>query len=170
MKPAQRLTTVFIALLLSSAEVACGQAISGSASQRNVDPTLVREQRRRIAAFDSVVRSIKTDSSYRLWHSMLSAPDIRKAQLAMMCEDARLTDVYGKAAVVALDRMLDTLWKRDDSKLVEQMDRRLVGASPRMGRDTCGPRTGSPAPAWLRHWFVPALPELPPAPESARTP
>jgi len=129
----------------------------------------VREQRHRIASFDSVVRSVNTDSAFRLWHVMLTAPDIRKAQLAMMCEYARLGDLYGQAGRVAIDRMADTLWKRDDPKLVSRMDRRLVGESPGLGRDICGPPVPQ-APKWLRNWYVPALPELPPSPDSARVP
>jgi hypothetical protein len=99
---------------------------------------------------------------------MLSAPDIRKAQLAMMCEHARITDRYGHAGAAAINRMRDTLWKRDDPRAVDRMDRRLVGESPGIGRDTCGPPAGPMAPAWLDHWYVPALPQLPPSPDSAQ--
>jgi hypothetical protein len=58
-----------------------------------VDPALVQEQRRRIAAFDSVVRLVNTDSAYKLWHATVTAPDIRVAELAVMCEYHRLGSV-----------------------------------------------------------------------------
>ena len=152
--------------MLLGAGLACGQSNSGAIPRTRVDPALVQEQQRRISAFDSVVRSVNTDSSYKLWHAMLAAPDIRKAQLAMMCENARLSDLYGKAGMQAIRRMLDTLFIRDDPKLVERMERRLVGESPGIGRDTCGDRPGATAPLWLRKWYVPSLPELPPSPDT----
>ena len=146
--------------------LACGQQ-APPPSRTSVDTTIVREQQRRIAAFDSVVRGVNTDTLYSLWHAMLSAPDIRKAQLAVMCEDFRITDRFGRAGAQAIDRMNDTLWKRDDPELVNRMDQRLVGESPSIGRDTCGPPVQA-APVWLRDWNVPALPALPPSPDSAR--
>jgi hypothetical protein len=88
----------------------------------------------------------------------------------MMCEYVRLSQRYGKAAFVAIRRMGDTLWKHDDRRLVSDMDRRLVGESPMIGRDTCGPPPDDLTPDWLLRWYVPALPELPPAPDSARVP
>jgi hypothetical protein len=128
---------------------------------------LVKEQQRRIAAFDSVVRLVNTDSAYKLWHAMLTAPDIRKAQLAMMCENAHLSDRYGRAAYVALRRMADTLWRSDDRALVARMDARLEGGSPAIRAETCGPPPEERAPKWLREWWVYDLPKLPPSPDSA---
>jgi len=153
-----------------AAGIACGQGMPAPSSRTVAKSALAREQRRRIAAYDSVVHTVNTDSAFKLWHAMLTAPDIRKAQLAMMCEYARLGDRYGNAGAVALRHMLDTLWKRDDPRVVDRMDRRLVGESPGIGRDTCGPPSGPMAPAWLEHWYVPVLPQLPPSPDSARAP
>jgi len=134
-------------------------------TRTGADSALVREQKRRIAVYDSVVRSINTDSAYKLWHVMLTASDIRAAQLNMLCEYVRLSKRYGRnAAHDALARMRDTLWKRDDRFAVAQMDRRLEGESLGIGRDTCGDVAIPPAPYWLEHWFVPALPALPPSP------
>jgi len=84
----------------------------------------------------------------------------------MMCSYQHLTQRYGKAAFAAIERMRDTLWKHDDRRLVDTMDRRLVGESPMIGRDTCGPAPSPHAPYWLMHWWVPALPDLPPSPDS----
>jgi hypothetical protein len=131
-----------------------------------IDPAVVKEQKRRIAAFDSVVRLVNTDSAFQLWHAMLTAPDIRTAQLAMMCENSRLSGINGRAAYVALDRMADTLWKRDDPALVSRMDKRLVGASPAMTSTSCGSPRERTAPKWLREWTVYELPKLPPSPDS----
>jgi hypothetical protein len=166
---ASRLPLGAVAILLLCASLACGQAASRD-SHANVDPALRREKQRRIAAYDSVVRSINTDSAYKLWHAMLTAPDIRKAQLAMMCETARLSDRYGQAGFAALERMEDTLWKHDDRGTVARMDKRLVGESPMIGRDSCGEQTDPPAPGWLVKWYVPELPALPPSPDSAKAP
>jgi hypothetical protein len=155
---------LFVVIALCATQ-ACAQS-APRPPQLPFDPSLVREQQRRIAAFDSVVRSINTDSAYMAWQAMLTAPDIRQAQLAMMCANANLDDRYGEAAFVALRRMEDTLWKHADRQLVARMDRRLVGESPGIGRDTCGPQPNPRAPDWLVHWYVPALPDLPPSPDS----
>ena len=155
-----------LGLVLLSAGIACGQTGTRQPASVQPDSSLVREQRRRIAAFDSAVRTVNTDSLFRLWQAMLKAPDIRKAQLAMMCENARLAGAYGKAAFVAIRRMNDTLWKYADRQAVNAMDRRLVGESPSIGHDTCGPPPSRGAPDWLMRWYVPALPQLPPSPDS----
>lgn len=145
---------------------ACGQPPAHNASRTGADSALVREQGRRLAAYDSVVRSINTDSAYKLWHVMLTASDIRTAQLDMLCEYLRLSKRYGRnAAHDALARMRDTLWKHDDGRRVRDMDKRLAGESPMIGRNTCGPQSDPPAPNWLAHWYVPALPALPPSPD-----
>ena len=158
-----------LVMLLVVATAGCGQKSPRARTDPKAGPALVHEQQRRIAAYDSVVRSVNTDSLFKLWHLMLRASDLRKAQLAMMCEYTRLSDRYGKAAFVAIKRMSDTLWKHDDPKLVDDMDRRLVGESPGIGRDTCGPPPDKSTPDWLMRWYVPALPALPPSPDSAGT-
>lgn len=135
-----------------------------------VDPALVEEQRRRIAAFDSVVRLVNTDSAYKLWHAMLTAPDIRVTQLAVMCEYQRLGDIYGRAADDALERMRDTLWRDDDLDVVARMDQRMAGESPAMTRNSCGARPTRQAAKWLAEWWVPELPQLPPSPDSSEAP
>jgi hypothetical protein len=106
---------------------------------------------------------VNTDSLYRLWQAMLTAQDIRATQLLVQCEYAHLTDRYGVASYYATKRMQDTLWKHADPALVSQMDRRMTGASPPIGRGTCGAPPPQPAPYWLREWFVPKLPKLPPS-------
>ncbi len=134
-----------------------------------VDGALIKEQQRRIAAFDSVVRVVNTDSAYKLWHAMLTAPNIRVTQLAMMCEYHRLSGMYGEAAYVALRRMGDTLWRHDGAAAVGAMHKRMEGESPAMQRDTCGPPPDKRAPRWLVEWTVYELPKLPPSPDSAST-
>lgn len=153
---------VIQAVLLSAA--ACGQAPPRT-DRHAFDPALVREQHRRIAAFDSVVRSIDTDSAYSLWHASLTEPDVRLAQLRVLCEYDRISYRYGRAAFVAITRMEDTLWRHADPKLVVQLERNLVGPSPSLGSKTCDPMPSQRAPNWLRDWYVYELPRLPPAPE-----
>jgi hypothetical protein len=141
---------------------ACGQT---PPAKRAFNPALVKEQQRRIAAFDSVVRSIDTDSAYTLWHASLTEPDVRLAELRVLCEYDRINYRYGRAAFVAITRMEDTLWRHADPKLVVQLERNLVGPSPSLGSKTCDPMPSQRAPNWLRDWYVYELPRLPPAPE-----
>ena len=149
------------ASLLSS--IACEQSPPRAA--RTFDPALVREQQRRIAAFDSVVRSIDTDSAYTLWHVSLTEPEVRFAQLRVLCEYDKISYRYGRAAFVAITRMEDTLWRHADPKLVVQLERNLVGPSPSLGSKTCDPMPAQRAPNWLANWYAYELPRLPPAPE-----
>jgi hypothetical protein len=153
--------------MMASVTTACAQSDPPPRAQQHFDPALVREQQRRIAAFDSVVRTVNTDSLYKLWHAMLTASDIRAAQLDMDCEMDRLDYQYGQAAYTAMEHMRDTLWRKDDPGAVSRMDQRMAGASTPIGRDTCGPPPPARAPYWLREWYVYALPRLPPAPDSA---
>ena len=138
---------VLIVLALGAA-LACAAPSRGQRS--SLDTTLLKQQAQRRASFDSVVRLVNTDSAYKLWHAMLTAPDIRTAQLAMQCEYRRLTHRYGAAADRAIYRMSDTLWKHDDPQQVNAMKRRLEGASPPIGRNTCGTVGLPAAPEWLR--------------------
>ena len=74
---------------------------------------------RRIAAFDSVVRSINTDSVYKLWHSSLSLSDPKVGQQRVKCEQGRLMYRYGApVAMAALRRMQDTRWRDVDARQV----------------------------------------------------
>ncbi len=148
------------------AAVACAQTPPPRPAKPPVDPALVREQQRRIAAFDSVVRVVNTDSAYKLWHAMLTAPDIRVTQFAVMCEYQRLSQVYGHASYVALQRMRDTLWRHDDRALVRRMDKRMEGESPAIRGTNCGPPPSKMAPRWLVEWTVYELPKLPPSPDT----
>jgi hypothetical protein len=144
------------------AGTACGQA--APRPETRFDTALVNEQQRRIARFDSVVRSINTDSAYRLWQRTLTAPDTKLAQRDVQCEYGRLMARYGiHAAGRAIDKMEDTLWVHADGRLVATMHERLRGASMPIGRGTCGPPTDR-APYWLQNWQVPDLPRLPPSP------
>jgi hypothetical protein len=136
---------------------------------QSFDPALVRERARRTAAFDSVVRAVNTDSLYNLWQAMLTAPDIRAAQLRVDCELTHLSYRYGLAAYYATKRMQDTLWKHADPAAVNRMDRRAEGSSPSITRGTCGPPPAVRAPRWLRRWEAPPLPALPPSPDDTTT-
>ena len=138
---------VLIALIVG-ATVSCAAPSRGQRSSG--DTALLRQQAQRRAAFDSVVHLVNTDSAYKLWHAMLTAPDIRAAQLAMQCEYRRLTYQYGAAADRAINRMSDTLWKHDDPQQVNAMKRRLEGGSPPIGRNTCGTAGLPAAPEWLQ--------------------
>lgn len=59
---------------------ACAQAPQPPQPGRSFDPALVREQQRRITAYDSVVRAVNTDSAYRLWQATLTAPGQRPSR------------------------------------------------------------------------------------------
>jgi hypothetical protein len=169
MRPSRLL--VCACVMVANALVACAQTPPPPPPRTAppFDPALVREQQRRVAAFDSVVRIVNTDSLYRLWQAMLTAPDIRATQLLVDCELQRLSYRYGRAAYYATKRMNDTLWKRADPAAVRRMDGRMVGGSPPISRDTCGPRPPVRAPRWLRQWTVYALPDLPPSPDDTTT-
>jgi len=151
-----------VAVLLV-AGTACGQATPRG--ETRFDTALVNEQKRRIASFDSVVRSINTDSAYRLWQRTLVAPDAKLAQRDVECEYDHLMYRYGiNAAGRAIRRMEDTLWRHADPALVTTLHERLRGESLAIGRGTCGPPPSERAPYWLQHWQVYDLPELPPSP------
>lgn len=130
----------------------------------SADSTLLQEQRRRIALFDSVVRSINTDSAYKLWHWTLTLPDAKVGEQQVGCEYRRLMYRYGIAGYYAITRMEDTLMRGADPDLVRQMHLSLRGESLPGGRKECGPLPAEQAPYWLRKWFVYALPQLPPSP------
>lgn len=140
---------------------ACGQ--SSSSDLRSFDPALVQEQQRRIAAFDSVVRSINTDSAYKLWRWTLTAPDAKVGQQKVQCEYDRIGFVYGNAGSIAITRMEDTLWRGVDPELVERMKVNLKGMSLPIDASVCGPHPPKQAPYWLREWTVYPLPQLPPS-------
>lgn len=143
---------------------ACGQA-SPRRDTRSFDPALIQEQKRRIAAFDSVVRSINTDSVYKLWHWSLTLPDPKVGQQQAMCEGGRLAYRYGvPATAAALRRMQDTLWRDADPQQVARLGHGLKGESLPVNGTICGPRTTEKAPYWLREWSVYPLPLLPPSP------
>lgn len=150
------------------AGTACGQATPRA--EPRFDTALVNEQHRRIAAFDSVVRSINTDSAYKLWHWSLTLSDPKVGQQQAMCEEGRLMYRYGvPAAMAALRRMQDTLWRDVDAQQVARLGRGLKGESLPVNGAICGPTTTEGAPYWLRKWSVYPLPQLPPSPtDSAR--
>jgi len=140
--------SVFVFALTVGAAVSCAAPSKGQSSSSDAD--LLGQQAQRRAAFDSVVRLVNTDSAYKLWHAMLTAPDIRAAQLATDCEQQRLSHRYGAAGLRAVRRMSDTLWKHDDPHQVSAMRRRLEGGSPPIGRYTCVTDSLPAAPAWLQ--------------------
>lgn len=150
---------------------ACAQTPPPPRPVQSFDPALVRERQRRLAAFDSVVRTVNTDSLYRLWQATLTAPDVRQALLLVQCELGRLSYQYGRyAAHEATKRMQDTLWKHADPAAVRRMDQRAAerGSIP-ITRGTCGPLPPVRAPHWLREWWPYQLPQLPPSPDDTAT-
>ena len=157
---------LILATLLLAA-TACGQSPKSDAAKPPIDPAIIAEQRRRIAAFDSVVRTVNTDSAYRLWHAMLTSTHPRVEQLAVMCEYERLSYRFGQASPTAIKRMTDTLFRDSDRRAVARLDAAMAGASPEISNETCGPLSPPRAPAWLRNWYVYELPKLPPSPDSA---
>ena len=129
------------------------------------DPALVQEQQRRIAAYDSVVRTINTDSVYKLWRWSLTLPDPKVGQQQVQCEIDQMMFHYGGAAsMAALRRMEDTLWRGVDPQQIARLRRGLKGMSLPITRAICGPRTTEKAPYWLREWYIYPLPQLPPSP------
>ena len=166
MRPIPLLVT---AAVVASTLVACAQAPPEQTPVTPaVDPALLRERDRRIAAFDSVVRLVNTDSLYKLWHAMLTPADFRTTHALMQCELVRLGYRYESAADVAIRRMQDTLWRDADGELVARLHRRMAAQeSPPISRAVCGPMPPPRAPAWLRNWTTNELPRLPPSPDSA---
>ena len=153
------------ALLLAG--TACGQATPRA--ETRFDTALVNEQRRRIAAFDSVVRSINTDSVYKLWHWSLTLPDPKVGAQQVECEVDRIGYRYGVPATgAALRRMQDTLWRDVDPQQVARLGHGLKGESLPFERAICGPRTTAErAPYWLEKWSIYPLPQLPPSPRDS---
>jgi hypothetical protein len=149
------------------AAAGCAQQVP-AATKRTFDPALVREQQRRIAAFDSVVRLVNTDSLYYAWQAMLTAPDIKTAYARMACIGDHLSYTYAAAADRPIDRMNDTLWRHADPSLVARMHYRMYGLELGSGH-ACGPLPAAQAPRWLREWSVYELPKLPPSPDSGAT-
>lgn len=158
---------ILVTVLLAA--TGCGQSPKPDAGNPPIDPAIIAEQRRRIAAFDSVVRTVNTDSAYRLWHAMLTSKHPRVEQLAVDCEYDRLSYRYGVAASTAIRRMTDTLFRDADRRAVARLDAAMAGAGPEIGSETCKPYPTKRAPAWLRNWYVYELPKLPPSPDSADT-
>ena len=144
--------SILATLLLAA--TACGQSPKSDAAKPPIDPAIIAEQRRRIAAFDSVVRTVNTDSAYRLWHAMLTSTHPRVEQLAIDCEYDRLSYRYGVAAITAIQRMTDTLFRDSDPRAVARLDGAMAGAGPEMGSETCKPYPSQRAPVWLRNWYV----------------
>ena len=140
---------------------ACG--LSSSNEDSAFDPELVQEKQRRIAAFDSVVRSVNTDSAYRLWHWTLTAPDAKVGQQKVECEYDRILFANGRAGSMAIARMEDTVFRHVDPELVHRMKVNLKGMSLPSDESVCGPPPSKRAPYWLREWTVYPLPQLPPS-------
>ena len=158
-----RCSRVQLVTSLLIAGTACGQATPRA--EPRFDTALVNEQHRRIAAFDSVVRSINTDSVYKLWHWTLTLPDPKVGAQQVECELDRIGYRYGvPATAAALRRMQDTLWRDVDAGQVARLGRGLKGESLPFERAICGPRRTEEAPYWLREWSVYPLPQLPPSP------
>ena len=163
------LLLLYAGAMMANTLVACAQTPPPRRTVQSFDPALVRERERRIATFDSVVRTVNTDSLYHLWQAMLTAPDIRMAQLHVDCAYRHLSFRYGKAWYDATQRMQDTLWKHADRALVRRMNHRMAGEAIPLGRDTCPGGPSVRAPRWLREWDVPPLPALPPSPDDTTT-
>ena len=145
------------------AGTACGQ-VAGRHEGRAVDAALVQEQHRRIAMFDSVVRTINTDSVYRLWRWSLTLPNPKVGRQQVECETGRLMHHFGIAATAAaLRNMEDTLWRNVDAEQLSRLRTGLRGISLPVNPSVCGPDTTARAPYWLRNWTVYPLPQLPPS-------
>lgn len=88
---------------------------------------------------DSIARTINTDSLYHLEHSMLLTGDRRLPQEAA-CEEFRLAWRHGgNAALVAMKRMEDTIWRGIEPESVLAMQRRVgPGQFVTMSRHVCG--------------------------------
>jgi hypothetical protein len=77
---------------------ACRRAVRSLVKAPHFDPALVQKQQRRIAALDSVVRSINTDWARKLWRWAQTLPDAKVGQQQVECEYGRLMQKYGAAA------------------------------------------------------------------------
>jgi hypothetical protein len=153
-----------LSALTALAVAACGQ-VSARRDSQTEDPALLAEQHRRIAAFDSVVRTINTDSVYKLWRWSLTLAAPKVGQQQVQCEVDQMMFYYGvPASMAALRRMQDTLWRGVDPQQVGRLRRGLEGESLPVTSAICGPRTTEKAPYWLREWYIYPLPQLPPSP------
>jgi hypothetical protein len=154
-----------VLLLMSTLLVlgaACGRTPANDDASR-FDTSLVNEQKRRIASFDSVVRSVNTDSAYKLWHWTLTLPNPKIGQQQVECEYGRIEFQYGNAGSYAIRRMEDTVWRNVDGKALEHMRQGLRGESMPVNDALCGGLPEKQAPYWLRSWTVYPLPQLPPS-------
>ena len=158
LKPSCR--SVLFTLCISQS--ACAQ-MPRNADTSSFDPALVSEQHRRIAMFDSVVRSIDTNSAYKLWHWTVMLSDAKVGQ-QVECEYDCLFFRYGTAAYYAIRRMEDTVWRDGDPAQRSRTRSGLRGESLPVNEKVCGRPPGQRAPYWLREWFIYPLPQLPPSP------
>lgn len=71
---------------------------------------------------DSISRTINTDSLFRGMHRMLAAPDPAATLGQVECIHSQITWRYGSIpGLAAIQRLMDTVWKRDDSAAVARM-------------------------------------------------
>ena len=115
---------------------------------------------------DSIVRTVRTDSLYRLYRAMLYAADPTPIYQEVFCEGSRLSDRHGiRASTIAKKRMQDTLWKHGEERLYNSIYTRMPSTYMFTVSDsTCGPM-GPPPPdsidgVSLR--YAPRLPALKP--------
>ena len=149
--------------LIAAAILIAATSCARSDSQQ-FDPKLVKEYNRRIAAYDSVVRSINTDTVYGLWRALLVADDPQAALMRVQCAYARLEYRYGANAVFDADkRMRDTLWRGVSREALARMTASVADVDHSMGRGTCDPMPTEHAPKWLVDWTIYPLPQLPPS-------
>ncbi len=71
---------------------------------------------------DSILRTINTDTLFRDYHRMLAAADPVALVGQVECECSNVLWHYGGLpGIAAIDRMMDTVWRRDDTTAVRRM-------------------------------------------------
>ena len=117
--------------LIAACATACSEAPSyypGTRAEWQQDAALV----------DSLSYLVPTDSLYRAYHASLEARDLQAAHQEIACIEIELRLRHGTyPAVLAIDRMKDTLWAEADQPRVLAHDQRLPPAME-MGSTQCG--------------------------------
>lgn len=117
-------------------------AASLSACSNDAPPYFgtLEEWQRDSAIVDSISRGVQTDSLYHAYRAALSASDLQQAHQKIVCFELELRRRHGNyPALLAIDRMKDTVWNGIDPSLVRAHDERAPAAmSMRGDSETCG--------------------------------
>lgn len=107
------------------------------------------EWRRDSATVDSLSRLVNTDSLFLAYRQSLTDTNYQAAHQQIKCLRSRLLLQHGTyPSGLAIDRMMDTLWRGVDPQIIADHDAR-VPAALFVGIDSA--RCGTPSAMW-KHW------------------